>query len=307
MGKQGILLDTGTNEVEILELIIDNLSYGINVLKVKQILEYKADQVTHMYIPGLHEAVVGTLLFRGDAIPLVDLNIYFNDHPSMPTEVPLVVIVCEFNHTLNGFLIDGLDKIYRFSWDQLQSPNALVQSSQAMITGIVSVEDHEIMLLDFESIAAAIMGPSEPELAAESTPTTQVAQIEQRAQVKILAADDSMTVRRELERLLIETQYSNFTIFDNGRDAYEEIIALPESTENSAATVLVTDIEMPQMDGLTLCKRVKEKRPDIPVIVLSSMISPQMEAKCRAVAADAFLSKRQTGQLVSLLDRLCLS
>tara|TARA_Y100000588_G_scaffold356261_1_gene412408 strand:+ start:403 stop:627 length:225 start_codon:yes stop_codon:yes gene_type:complete len=72
-------------------------------------------------------------------------------------------------------------------------------------------------------------------------------------------------------------------------------------------TVLVTDIEMPQMDALTLCKRVKEKRSDIPVIILSSMISSQMEAKCHAVEADAFLSKRQIGQLIDLLDSLCLT
>ena len=217
MDNQGILLDTGTNEVEILELIVNDLSYDINVLKVKQILEYRADQVTRLYMPGLHPAVGSTLLFRGKPIPLVDLNIYFNGRPSEPAEVPLVVIVCEFNHTLNGFLIDGLNKIYRLSWDKLQSPNALVQNSQAMITGIISVEDHEIMLLDFESMAADILGPAAPELEpAAPAPELDTTQAEQRAQVKILAADDSMTVRRQLEKLFGKTQYSNFTIFDNG-------------------------------------------------------------------------------------------
>jgi|GEM_PF-1339953 two-component system chemotaxis response regulator CheV len=294
---EGILLETGTNEVEILELLIGKQLFGVNVLKIKQILSYTPNDIATLHAPGIHPAVKGTFLFHGVPILLTDLGQYlYADREQTETTAPQVVVVCEFNNAQQGFLIDGVDRIFRRSWDQIQAPNGIFSDANAMITGIVNSEGREVLLIDFEGIVDDISGSREW-TGEEEGPIAEDLQ-QKRETVKILMADDSSTVRHQVSNILRTAGYSSLSIFDNGADAYT---AIKSSTEQPFDIVL-TDIEMPQLDGLTLCRKLKEEHSPSKVIILSSMISEQVATKCRSVGADAYLSKEQTHELPALLD-----
>lgn len=287
MNDKGILLETGTNEVEVLELLVGGQSYGVNVLKVKQIVSYDVKGVTKIY--GLHPAVMGLFLFRGQSVPLINLGTYFGHN--QPEAQDLVAVICEFNQSSYGFVVDGLTKIYRVSWDQIQSPSYLVQNIQAMITGIVPIEGRELMIMDLESIVGEVVGKrnsfsdvskaySDPDLLSS----------------RLIIADDSALVRQQIAKMLQAVGFENLCICDNGQEAYNQICS--NASDAGQFDILITDIEMPILDGLTLCKKIKGQFEDIKVLVLSSLITEQMIAKCEAAGADGYLSKAEPEKLV---------
>lgn len=299
---EGILLETGTNEVEILELLIAGQVFGINVLKIKQILSYQPEGVAALHAPGIHPAIKGTFLFHGIPILLTDLGQYlFPDKAPAATTAPQVVVVCEFNNAQQGFLIDGVDRIFRRSWEQIQAPHGIISDARSMVTGIVNSEGREVLLIDFEGIIDDISGGRAGSHAKEEAPTDELKR--KRATTKVLMADDSNTVRQQVSGILRAAGYTNMSIFDNGADAYAAINAHAETPFD----IVVTDIEMPQLDGLTLCRKLKESHSPSKVIILSSMVSEQIAAKCRSVGADAYLSKEQTHELPALMDAHALT
>jgi two-component system, chemotaxis family, chemotaxis protein CheV len=295
MNDKGILLETGTNEVEVLELLVGGQSYGVNVLKVKQIISYDPKGLTKIY--GLHPAVMGMFLFRGRSVPLINLGTYFGQDQTDTQD--LVAVICEFNQSSYGFVVDGLTKIYRISWDQIQSPSYLVQNIQAMITGIVPIENREIMIMDLESIVGEVVGRknsfddsdescSDPNLRSS----------------RLIIADDSVLVQQQISKMLVKAGFENICVCANGQEAYDQIFSGSQEALDNPFDVLVTDIEMPALDGLSLCKKVKSQFPGIRVLVLSSLITVQMIAKCEAAGADGYLSKAEPKKLIPLIASL---
>jgi two-component system chemotaxis response regulator CheV len=291
--QSGILLESGTNELEVLELLISGQIFGVNVLKIKQIISYDPDKVAVLHAPEIHPSIKGTFLFHDVPILLTDLNRYlFPDREPIRSETPQVVVVCEFNNAQQGFLIDAVDRIFRCNWDQIQAPTSIIAESDAMVTGIVHSEGHDVLLIDFEAIINDISGGSTLD------PTEDGGEIsaEERAQrslLKVLLADDSQLVREQTEHLMRQAGFSDLTICEDGAEAYRAI----QSNLEHPFDVVISDIEMPQLDGLTLCRKLKEMKSPTKVIILSSMISEQVSIMCRQVGADGFLSKGQMREL----------
>ena len=173
MQQAEILLESGTNEVEILEFIIGGNSYGINVLKVKQLVAYDAEMLRE--VPDSHDAVMGVMVFQDVPTTVVNLQEFFHSYSDIFSaserlqedfvtssgitlaEDRKVIIFCEFNKVMTGFVVDGLDRIHRISWKDIQAPNSVVEKYETLVTGIYSIEDREILLLDLESILAKIL------------------------------------------------------------------------------------------------------------------------------------------------------
>lgn len=295
MNDKGILLETGTNEVEVLELLVGGLSYGVNVLKVKQIVSYDPKSLTKIY--GLNPSVKGMFLFRDQSVPLIDLAAYFGHEKVKTTD--LVAVICEFNRSVYGFLVEGLTKIYRISWDQIQSPTYLVQKVQAMITGIVPIEGREIMIMDLESIVGETIGrrrrPVEAPVGGDGFDP---------ADMRLIIADDSALVRQQVSNILKEAGFKGVVVCVNGQEALDKILDVEDNAPDPNFDLLITDIEMPLLDGLTLCKKVKGRFPSLKVMVLSSLITEQMIAKCNAVNADAHVSKAEPETLIEKIQEL---
>lgn len=295
--KKGILLETGTNEFEIVEFNIGDVNYGINVAKVREVIT--RTPVTEM--PQAHPYVDGLFTLRGKAIPLVNLPRCLN--VQTPDE-PKNIIVTEINNYDIGFLVDSVSRIHRISWKNMEPAPEV--GDQSRVVGIIKMKEKIILLLDFETIIAEI----NPEINAKLT-TFEEAAVDvkaRRSNVHVVCAEDSPLLRELLVSTLHESGYRFVRDFNNGQDAWtflSEQINKDLPIEDQVR-VIISDIEMPQMDGHRLLKLVRgdQRYANIPFILFSSLISEEMRRKGENLGANGQISKPEINQLIGLLDEL---
>lgn len=293
--KTGILLEAGTNELEVLVFTLGKLRCGVNVAKVREVI----GSIKPTRVPRAHPAVVGVANLRGTVLTLVDLQLYF--HPGQPSQATQRhVIIMEFNDLQMGFVVDGVEQIYRLGWQQVETAPASQEGELAAVTSICHVNDTLVLMIDFEKIAFDIQGVDMTRQAlGENTAALD------RGNRRILLAEDSQTTRRFLQQRLTEAGYTQVTVTKDGQQAWNALLATVGGVA-PAFEVLVTDIEMPQMDGLHLCRRVREHPAlkDLPVVVFSSLVSEDNLKKMNAVGANATITKPQLVKLVEIVDGL---
>ncbi len=301
--RQGILLETGTNEVEIIEFFLSDQSFGVNVAKVKQIVQFDEGLLTH--IPQSHPAMAGYYLFRENTIPMIDLKKALEFPEGEPPSKPLA-LVTEFNEHLNAFLIDRVNRIHRVSWSDLEPMNPLLEGGGSCFTGSINIGKCEILIVDLERLVA--------EISSKSQMDTETAKLIDEAQnIKVILAEDSTYIRNSMIKNLKSLGFSVLEAFDNGQDAYEFMKMLKDKADQDGKSVrdyldiVITDIEMPRLDGLTLCKNIKEELgiKNLPVVVFSSLINAQMEKKCQTVGVDRYTSKPKLEELKDIILSCC--
>lgn len=302
MTEQGILLKSGTNEMELLSILVDDQPFGINVAKVQSLQKYDPALVTGL--PHGQPGVLGMLLYRDRTIPLMDLSEILDIRLTNMSDREIVVVT-EFNNAVNGFKVQSVDRIYRLSWDKLV-PMAQTLGNSNYFTGSVNVADKEILVLDLEHIISNIF----PDLIIENVSEQNLSKIDNitREDLDIIFADDSPTIRKGVTKALKSAGFTNIAEFFDGSQALEYVQKNYGSGKRAIENVvLISDIEMPQMDGLTLCKNIKQDKilQDIFVIMFSSLINKQMIAKCQNVKADTYVTKPETNHLIELLDKRC--
>ncbi len=345
MANNGILLESGTNEVEILEFVVNGQPFGINVLKIQAIEQFDPERVTQIQLS--HPSVVGTLLFRESCITLVDLSLEMSsdlavtdteDSEDVTEAVESVIapemvesskslvnatagqsdptgnkltLVMEFNSMKTAFLVDGVNRIHRVSWGAISPLSPFLASTESKFTGSMQIEEREILIVDMEKIVSEILpkGQNMFNVSGEVGPISA-----ERAAVQIFLAEDSVVISEKVCQELAKAKYTNVKTFPNGLDCFKAIEAIKQKSKNEGKPVseyfggLISDIEMPQMDGLALCRNLKETLDikDVPVIMFSSLINEQIARKCDDVGADAYITKPQFTELVSLLDKFVL-
>jgi len=311
MQKQEILLESGTNEMELLTFLLGDQLFGVNVSKVQSIVQYDPSSVTK--IPEAPPAMLGMLLYRRSTIPLIDLAVALELEISVSSEKQ-IVIVTEFNNSVSSYRVDGVKRIHRLSWNDFVPMDSFFSNSETTIIGSVHIDETEAMIVDMEHILAKIV----PSLSIEevSINTSETVEILSRENVRIYFAEDSMTVRNQVIRTLSRAGYKNIHAFKNGQEAYEMFDRLKDQVKAKIPSpklelphVLISDIEMPKMDGLTLCRKIKKELglSQIPIIMFSSLINDQMISKCESVGADDYISKPEMNKLISILDQTCLT
>lgn len=309
--KQEILLESGTNEMEIIEFYVGTQPLGINVQKLKEIISY--DETALTVIPECPEAMLGVLMMRGTTIPLIDLKMHLKQRcieESDSSQRP-VVMVCEFNHRINGFKVDGVNQIHRIRWSDVQPLADFIDQYRPRFTGSVNIDGREILILDLEYIIGEFDPDSVLRVQTEETEEEQQLIAEQRHNKKIIMAEDSTVIRSNLKSILQEMGFAGLEVFVDGEACYRRVLELKQQAEkagddiNQHLHLVVSDIEMPKMDGLTLCRKIKEELGfrHLPVILFSSLINPPMEVKCDSVGADGYASKPEIAKLISLMDQ----
>ena len=292
-----ILLESGTNEIEIMEFTIDGNLYGINVAKINEIL--LSDAVKPM--PHTNPAVEGIFKPRDQVITVVNLPKYLG-HDSEPKEKDLFIIT-NFNKMNIAFRVHTVIGISRISWTAIQKPDkAISGSGDSVATGIAQCNGELVTILDFERVVA--------EIAPETS--IQMAEIEElgprgRNTKPILLADDSILLSEMIKEALNKAGYTNLKQFSNGLEMWEYLSMLKQAGDvHEKCSLIITDIEMPQMDGHRLTKLVKEDPVlrNIPLIIFSSLISEEMRIKGKQLGADEQMSKPEIAHLVSVMDRL---
>lgn len=310
MATQEILLESGTNELELLTFILGNQSFGMNVLKVRSIQRYDSSALTK--IPMAHHALRGMILFREKTIPLIDLHAALELENEHEAKENLIVIVTEFNGVDNGFLVNDVNRIYRLNWENFIPLDRAIGSAGKSITGLIRIDDSDIMVVDLEYVLSVVF----PSLAIGdiNEETANLSSQKSREEVNVFFAEDSKTIRSNVIRILEKAGYKNVRSFEDGQQAFDALVELRDRIDTDASGarhlphVLISDIEMPQMDGLTLCKKIKsdKKLEQITVIMFSSLVNKQMLSRCDSVGADDSIAKPEMNKLVTLLDRLCL-
>ncbi len=314
MSQTNILLEAGTNELEIVEFYLDEPGndpanpnklyrgyYGVNVAKVLEIS--RMPKVTEL--PEVqHPAVLGAFNLRSNIVPLVDLSLWLGKEPAQGDEPPKV-IVTEFNSVTTAFLVAGVNRIHRISWEEVEPPNKYVTMvSGSSITGVVKLEGHIVFILDLEKIVADLnptLGLRLDDAIDWGSDTSY----------RALIADDSNLIREMLKDLL---QKANFEVesVTNGREAWNRLVELKARAEEEGRRVtdyvqaVVTDIEMPSMDGHNLCKRIKEDPmlKHLPVLLFSSLITDKLRHKGDTVGADDQISKPEVTRLAQRVYQL---
>ena len=268
MAKQEILLESGTNEMELLTFLLGDQPFGLNVAKVESIEQFDSSLVSK--IPQAPAALLGMLLYRDRTIPLIDLSAALDMQRTTGSERQ-IVIVTEFNDVVCGFKVDGVKRINRLSWDAFIPVGDFIGNSSESIIGSVTIDESEVLVVDLEHILAEII----PAMSIEE-PTDQMLMAENRPSresMRIMFAEDSKTIRHSLVRILKNSGFSNVKAFANGKDAYDALSAIIDKAElkgprpDGLPHVIISDIEMPKMDGLTLCRKIKET-PDLNEIPL---------------------------------------
>lgn len=292
--NNGILLETGTGELEILEFIVNNKHYAINVIKVKEVLD--VDNLTKL--PQTHPAIAGLILCRNEIITLLDLH-YILDGQKQDFRGSKTII-CEFNKIKVAFKIDNIVGVHRIKWEQITKPDDL--SANSLVTGNIILGNKIILLLDFEKIVTDI----NPSTGISEDRIVKV-EYKDRSNIKIVLADDSALIRKLLLDTLHKAGFKNLSMFNDGKQALDYLYGIFENKKENFledVQLLITDIEMPQMDGHTLTRKIKEhpvlKR--LPVIIFSSLITDNLRHKGESVGANAQLSKPEVGDLVNLID-----
>ena len=254
MADTEILLESGTNEIEIMQFTIYGELYGINVAKVREIM--MANKVKP--IPHSHEAVEGIFKPRDILLTVIDLPKYLTGKESERNARDLFIIT-NFNKTHIAFRVHSVVGISRISWEHIQKPDkTITYGEEGVATGII-------------------------------------------------LAEDSILLARMIKEALAKAGYDNILVFNNGKEAWDYLQSVREDQDfEKKVSLIITDIEMPEMDGHRLTKLVKEDQimKDTPLIIFSSLINPEMRIKGKSLGADEQLSKPEIGHLVEVMDTL---
>ena len=296
--ETNILLENGTNELEVLEFTIGNNYYGINVAKIREILPYQP--VTPM--PNAHKSIEGIFMPRDTMITVINL----------PKELGLVestdyssdmMIITNFNKLNIAFHVHKVVGIHRVSWNDIIKPDHTINTTDSSIaTGIIKIDGKLIVILDFESIVSEISPETGLKVSEIDTLGTR-----QRNESPIMIAEDSALLSKLIIDSLHKAGYINVIKNDNGQEAWDKLEELKrKGTALDEVKCILTDIEMPVMDGHRLTKLVKsdDVLKEIPLIIFSSLVNEEMRIKGLSLGADAQLSKPEIGNLVRIIDGL---
>ncbi len=317
-----ILTESGTNELEIIEFHLEKVLpdgrtktcyYGINVAKVREVI--RVPETTDY--PNAQPHMIGVFSSREILTPLVDLAGWLG----VPTSTDIskkYVIVTDFNRMTNGFLIDSISRIHRISWNDVESPSQFLEAGeQDCVVAVVRQDKKLIMILDFEKIISDI----NPELSMEKYDVTvdRKVDLNQRMVTKrnaktIMVVDDSAFIRSLIQDTLSSAGYNIIACKDGG-EAHEKLMELKQAAKEENVPVselidsVVTDVEMPRMDGMHLIKRLRDddSYSSMPIVMFSSLMSDDNRAKALALGANDTLTKPEIGKMVAMMDKYILN
>ncbi len=295
-----ILLESGTNELEIIEFKVGGELFGINIAKIREII--RAHEVKPM--PNSHNVVEGIFKQRGDVITVIDLAKCLELSREEDDRSYDIFLLTYFNKLNFAFRVERVVGIDRVSWEDIRKPDSVIYGGKESIaTGIAEYKDRLITILDFEKIIADIS----PESFIAFEKLDNLGEREE-SDKKILVVEDSVMLSNLIIKALHKSGYKNTIKFNNGKEAWEYLTEAKNSDLpiSEFVSCVISDIEMPLMDGHRLTKLIKEdsELKVLPVILFSSLISDEIRIKGEEVGADEQINKPEICGLVNIIDRL---
>lgn len=287
----------GSNKMEILLFSLgSDEKFGINVFKVKEVCQ--AGKITRT--PNMPAGVEGIVSLRGHVMPVLNMASFMGIYPE---EAHQTMMVAEYNSHVLGFLVHSVDRIIRVDWDKVRATEGMLSDKGALITAITELPDGTLIsILDVEQILSNAFGEAI---------VGNVERIESELDLCIFFVDDSMVARKKIIEVLDKMGVKHIQA-SNGNEAWERLKALADSAHSTGVKlhdriqVILTDAEMPEMDGYVLTNNIKKDRrfDGIPVVMHSSLSSEANRAMGRRVGVDYYVPKFDSMILSSTLRPL---
>ncbi len=297
----------GTNRLEVLLFSLGNDTetgreevFGINVFKVREVMH--VPEITHA--PDMPEAVEGMVSLRGTMVPVINLQKFCGVQTSSK---PKILMITEYNKHIQGFLVDSVDMIERLNWDEVKAPPQMLTSRLGgLVTAVAELNNGNlVMIMDVEKVLAETAGFYDNDTLFEGI------ERHSNSEITVLFADDSSVARNQIQKTL-EKMGIKFISTINGMEAWKLLASMAEQAESTGGKVsdkvqlILTDVEMPEMDGYVLTRHVKDdpRFASIPVIMHSSLTADANQNLGKGVGADAYVPKFQPHELSSTLKKL---
>ncbi|EJG1884352.1 chemotaxis protein CheV [Vibrio parahaemolyticus] len=283
----------GQNRLELLTFrLMGRQRYGINVFKVKEVLQ--CPKLTSM--PNLHPLVKGIAHIRGHTVSVIDLSLAIGGRPTTDIDKCFVVIA-EFNRTIQAFLVSSVERIINMHWEAILPPPDGAGKAH-YLTAVTNIDNELVEILDVEKILAEIAPVDET---MDSTIGEEIAQAEQEKPIvrRILIADDSTVARKQVERAITSIGFEVVSVKD-GKEAYNKLLEMAqEGSIYDQISLVISDIEMPEMDGYTLTAEIRRNADlkDLYVILHSSLSGVFNKAMVERVGANTFIAKFNPDEL----------
>jgi two-component system chemotaxis response regulator CheV len=297
----------GTNRLEVLLFSLGTdlrtgreETFGVNVFKVREVM--LVPEITHA--PDMPPSVEGMVSLRGSMIPVINLPDFCGVQSD---NKPEILIVTEYNKHVQGFLVHSVDTIERLAWEDVKvPPEMMAQQHGGLVTAVTELKDGRlVMIMDVEMVLSQTSGLGQnPEI------FEGIKQMGD-SEITLLFADDSAVARDQIIRTMqhLGMKYIGTT---NGSEAWNK---LKEIAERAATTghkpsdfvqLILTDVEMPEMDGYVLTKKIKDdpRFSDIPIIMHSSLSADANQALGKGVGADAYVPKFEPTELAAKLHEM---
>ncbi|MDB1123275.1 chemotaxis protein CheV [Vibrio algarum] len=285
----------GQNRLELLTFrLMGRQRYGINVFKVKEVLQ--CPRLTSM--PNLNPLVIGVAHIRGNTISVIDLSLAIGGRPTADPEKCFVVI-SEFNRTVQGFLVTSVERIINMHWESILPPPDGAGSAN-YLTAVTNIDNELVEILDVEKILAEI-SPVEEEMSTDIAQEIADAEQESQKQIvrRILIADDSTVARKQVQRAVESIGFEAVAVKD-GKEAYDKLVEMAsEGSIYEQISLVISDIEMPEMDGYTLTAELR-RHPDLKdlhIILHTSLSGVFNQAMVERVGANEFIAKFNPDEL----------
>jgi two-component system chemotaxis response regulator CheV len=295
----------GTNKLEILLFTLGTNvrtgrreTFGINVFKVREVM--RTPPITGA--PEMPDSVEGMVSLRGALVPVVDLAKY----TGVSTETPRsIMIVTEYAGHTQGFLVEGVDTILRLDWSQMKVPPEMVTAEMGgLVTAVTELADGRlVMMMDVEKILSATTKYDDEIVYRDIKPLDNPS-------LTVFFADDSLVARRQIVRTL-DAMHVKHVEAINGRAAWDELEKVAKYAETTGqpianlVSLVLTDIEMPEMDGYLLTKKIKTdiRFAGVPVIMHSSLSGMSNQQLGKSVGVDEYVPKFEPQKLAEILTR----
>lgn len=288
----------GQNRLELLLFrLSDDQVYGINVFKVREVLQ--CPKLTE--IPQRNPVVRGIAHIRGGTIPVMDMNLAMGNQPLEDIN-NCFVIISEYNMAVQGFLVKAVERIVNLNWENIHPPPRGAGRGN-YLTAVTEVDDRIVEIIDVEKILSEV-SPMHEDVSAEIIKADTVDRITA-SDLSVLVADDSSVARKQIKRCIEKVGVKAHVVAD-GRQALNHIREIVNAGESitDRYIMLISDIEMPEMDGYTLTASIKEdpRTAGLHVLLHTSLSGVFNEAMVKRVGADNFLAKFKPDNLADLVQ-----
>ncbi|MCF4114359.1 MULTISPECIES: chemotaxis protein CheV [Dethiosulfovibrio] len=297
--NEKILTEVGTNEWQVVVFYLGQQAFAINVDKTREILRWTGCRP----VPDANPAMIGITTVRGEVLPLVDLGRYLK----IDTDVELEnskIIIAEFNEIKLGFVVEGVERIYRINSDELDASLTGTFLGENSLY-VIKRDDRNIILLDYERIVQTVNPSLMSQYRLDEVKAAKLTLgLGDLDRYRILVAEDSPLIRRQVIDVLADGGFHNVESVGHGKAAWDRI----SEEDPGHFDLLISDIEMPKMDGFALTRLVKqdEERRDMPVVIFSSIMADDIRRKAASIGAEAQITKPEIGGLVEKVCELLL-